>query len=77
MGLGFGLTLWTECLACIFADLKPQRLLGLCFRVGMHFPVFIRYEGTDFAFTFDDQAHGNGLYPSGREATGDLLPQQR
>ena len=43
----------------------------------MHFPVFFRDEGADFLLALDHQLHGHRLHTAGRQAAGDLLPQQR
>ncbi|MNH01109.1 hypothetical protein D3C79_603190 [compost metagenome] len=42
----------------------------------MDLPVFFRDEGTDLAFTLDHQLHRHRLYTAGRQAAGDLGPQQ-
>ncbi|MCY1176477.1 hypothetical protein D9M73_167520 [compost metagenome] len=43
----------------------------------MDFPVLFRDERADFTLTLHHQLHGNRLHATGRQATGDLLPQQR
>ena len=51
-------------------------LLGSA-QVSVDFPVFLRHESTDFALTLDHQLDRHGLHTTGRQAPGDLGPQQR
>ena len=46
-------------------------------QIRMDLPVLFRVEGADFFLALHHQLHGNRLHPASRQATGDLLPQQR
>ena len=43
----------------------------------MNFPVFFRDEGADLALALDHQFHRHRLHATGRQAAGDLRPEQR
>ena len=40
-------------------------------------PVFLLFEGLDFAFAFDDEPQGHGLHAPGRYAASDFVPKKR
>ena len=55
----------------------PKGLIPLAPQRGLQGPVLARLEGLDLALALDDEAHGHGLHPPGRETAADLAGDER
>ena len=74
-GLGLGHRLEVDAVA---ADhFHPQIRLVTGQQIGVEIPELHRHEGLDLALFIDDEAHRDGLHPTGGETAGQLLPQER
>ena len=72
--ISLGLVARAEGLAVLLDDLKAHAfgLGGVQF--GVNLPELLRHESTNLALAINNQLYGYRLHPTGRQATGDLLP---
>ena len=74
-GLGLGHRLEVGTIAADHLHAQLTLLGGE--QVGVEIPELHRHERLDLALLIDDEAHRDGLHPTGGEAAGQLLPQER
>ena len=73
--IGLLLVFGQKSLALVFANLRPERRLGLEQR--KYLPIFLRHKGANFALSLNNEPYSHGLHSSGGQAACHLFPQKR